>query len=267
MGTYQLKPEDEKALRGVTAHFRKAHVLLRLARRLAPQLEIDLMQIHTQGYTPAVNAEEFSAVIEEVFTELYSSIDCARFVIVATNKGCKGMPTNSTRKLFRAVTDKKISADFPAPIRQAITDAHWYNDLLFLRDALTHSNIGNCHLDRATKVIFYMHQDIMKAGKTLVIDNIIEHAIVLCKSVEAFLKQVFAYLNTQLKPYVVDEVCGIFYSRVYTRTLPSATPITWDSGTCTARHWFDKEAQRRCPFADSCGAYGQVEPPALNAGA
>lgn len=245
-------------MRGVTSHFRKAHVLLSLAGRLAPQLEIDLHQINTQGYTPAVNAEEFSAVIEEVFTELYSSIDCARFVIVATNQGCKGMPTKSTRKLFRAVTEGTISTDFPAPLRRAILDAEWYADLLFLRDALTHRNIGTCHIDRATKEIYYMHNDIEKAGKPLVIDHVIEHAISLCKSVDAFLTQVFTHLNGQLKPQVVDEVCGIFSSRIYMRKLPSTPPITFDSGTCIARNWFDKDDRFRCPFADTCAAYNRA---------
>jgi len=77
-GTFDFRDQEKKAVSGAMNHFNKAVILRTLAAKLKPNLEIDLQQLEEKGYTPAENSAELSAVIEVIFTELYSSLGTAR---------------------------------------------------------------------------------------------------------------------------------------------------------------------------------------------
>lgn len=255
--THHLDTATKRALGGVSSHFDKAQILLSVARKIAPNLAIDKDQLYTVGYTSAMNSREFSAVIEEVFTELYSSIDCTSKIIVATRRQCRGMPTGSTRKLFAKVTAGEVSSDFPDRLKSAMVKAEWYWDLLFLRDELTHLSVGSCSASGDGKTVTYIHHGIKKGDRPLIIDDIIGHAANLSERLNQFLGEVFHYLNSELQPSEIDELCGFAYGRVYMRRLSSNRPVTFQSGSCSSRHWFDKDESFRCPMADGCEAYNR----------
>lgn len=253
--TYEFKVETKRALSGVSSHFDKAMLLLNVARKIAPNLALDREQLNTMGATPAHNSREFSAVIEEVFTELYSSIDCASKVIAATHKHCRGMPAGSTRRLFSRIAEGKIGSDFPEQIKRSMVAAEWYWDLLFLRDELTHLSVGSCSLSADSDAVTYMHQGISKGGQPLVIEDILAHAADLCEKINQFLGEVFHYLNSELKPSEIDVPCAVAYGRIYMRRLSSQRPVTFQSGNCNSRQWFDADEAYRCPLANGCDAY------------
>ena len=261
--TYELKAEAKRAVSGVNSHFDKAMLLLNVARKIAPNLAIDRAQLNATGATPAHNSREFSAVIEEVFTELYSSIDCACQVIVATRKHCRGMPSGSTRKLFSKVTKGEVSNEFPERIKQSMISAEWYWDLLFLRDELTHLSVGSCSLSSDGDAITYMHQGILKAGRPLIIEDIFAHAANLCERINQFLGEVFNHLNSELKPSEIDVPCAFAHGRIYMRKLSSERPVTLQSGKCNSRHWFDANDAYRCPLVDECEAYNHPVSPVI----
>ncbi|RRU08306.1 hypothetical protein [Stenotrophomonas sp. 278] len=77
----------------------------------------------------------------------------------------------------------------------------------------------------------------------------------LIREVNAFLGKVYRFLNSQLRPHVAEELCGIFFGRGYMRKVPLAERIDFDSGVCQSRHWFDSDSAFKCPFSESCGAY------------
>lgn len=110
--TYNFKPDAKKAVAGIDNHFQRALTLRRVAEKLAPNLRLDNEELAQKGYTAALNSQEFSAVVEEVFTELYSSIDCTRKVIVAIYGKCRNVP-DSTRKLLERAIKGEIGSDFP----------------------------------------------------------------------------------------------------------------------------------------------------------
>nr|WP_315428072.1 hypothetical protein [uncultured Albidiferax sp.] len=257
-GTYEFNSECRKALSGVSSHFRKASVLFGLARKLIPNLSQDREQLQTHGFTPALNSKEFSAVVEGVFTELYSSIDCARKVIVATHRHCRRIP-DSTRKLMQRVKEDQVGSEFPEALRQSIVSTDWYEELLLIRDTLTHSDIGYCSLDPTTNSISYTHQGIRAEGKPLIINDVVAKLESLQIGVNTYLGNVFHYLNTTLKPHEVDELCGIFYARGYMRKLRFGEHIDLNAGVCMSRSWFLTEEGYRCPLADSCGAFARAE--------
>lgn len=91
-GTHQLDKKTRKALSGVGNHLSKGILLHDLAMKMAPNLKIDRQEMETRGYSPALYARELSAVVESIFLELYSSVDCARRVVTFIYKRCRGVP-------------------------------------------------------------------------------------------------------------------------------------------------------------------------------
>ncbi|WP_460353005.1 MULTISPECIES: hypothetical protein [unclassified Pseudomonas] len=254
MGTHTFDSDTTKAITGVANHFNKAQILYNLARKLSPNLQIDEEELNQNGHTAAINSAEFTAVAEEVFTELYSSIDCTRKIIVSIYRKCRRIP-DSTRKIFQRIRDHQLGSDFPDELKKAFLSASWYEDLLRIRDELTHSELGHCTLNRENRSIQYMHTGIKTKGKPLIIPDIFEKIETLISEVNKFLGEVFYFLNTQLKPYITTQVCGMCKGKVLARELPLEEHITFHSGTCISHIWFEKPNETRCPAAETCGAY------------
>ncbi len=258
IGTHKFNSDTTKAITGVTNHFQKALILNQLAIKLRPNLFIDEAELQSKGYTSASNAKEFSAVLEEVFTELYSSIDCTRKIVVSIYRHTRGL-SDSTRKLFQKVRSGHINNDFPSELKQVIASADWFDELLAIRDELTHSDIGTCFIDRDTKLVTYMHTGIHHEGKPLIINDVMGRIHFLIESINKFLGVVFHFLNAQLKVTTIDMLCGIFFGRGYLRKLTLAPSIDFNSGICQSYTWFDNDSQFRCPLANSCGAYASAK--------
>ncbi|MHB8472624.1 MAG: hypothetical protein ACYDC8_07230 [Gammaproteobacteria bacterium] len=258
-GTHEFNGDAKKAVAGVANHFQKAIILRELATKLAPNLDLDQEQLNAQGYTAAANSREFSAVVEGVFLELYSSIDCARKVVVSIYRRTRKIP-DSTRKLFQRIKDRELGTDFPLPLKDAFLAATWYEELLAIRDELTHSDIGSCRLDPTSRLISYSHRGINTRGAPLEIADAFGKLDELISGINAFLGLIFNFLNLQLRPHTIDQLCGFFFGRGYMRKLPLESVIDFNTGTCQSRTWFDTESQYRCPFADACGAYARAAP-------
>jgi hypothetical protein len=264
--TYQFKPDSKKAVSGVAAHFKKALTLKSLARKLAPNLAIDMQEMDEKGYTGAINAVEFTAVVEGIFLELYSSVECARKIITAALPNVRGMKQNSTRVFFTWGASDKVRDDFPAQIREAVVQATWYPELRALRDELTHSSIGMCHLDTRTSKISYMHTGVVRNQAALHFEDLFAKIDDLLVGVDRFMGVVFQFLNSNLYGKVADHVgCGFFFGRVYyTRKLTFTELIDFNSGLCNFWRAFDETPEFRCPLANNCGAYTRAREMALN---
>jgi len=254
LGTYALNDDVRKALAGISSHFHKATILFDLARKLIPNLALDESQLRSHGFTPAANSKEFSAVVEGVFLELYSAVDCSRKVIVATHRNCRRVP-DSTRKMMQRAKDGSIGSDFPRPLIEAMVAAVWYERLLFIRDTLTHSDVGSCRQDPKTGFVSYSHFSMRESGQPLNIPDVMTALQDLSAGVNEFLGKVFHYLNGTLRPHEIDQLCGIFFGRGYLRKLRSDEPINLDAGVCSSRSWFLSEEGYMCPLADSCKAF------------
>ncbi|MGA2797572.1 MAG: hypothetical protein ABSE63_08350 [Thermoguttaceae bacterium] len=252
--TYNFNKDIQKALPGAANHFHKSIILLSVARRHVPLLQEDQEQIDKTGHTPALRAKELSALIESIILDLYSSIDCARKIVTDIFKKYQGVK-KSTRKFFKACIDGKVNKSIPEDIRHAFKSCDWYPYLLRLRDTLTHSDIGSCHMDSKTNKVFYMHAGLGNGQKALVIDDIFLYLEKLITQVNQFLGKVFAYLNTTLLDKELWEMCGIFGGRIYSRFVKPSEALDFNSGRCDAFKWFEKPENPRCPFAKTCGAY------------
>ncbi|WP_220790999.1 hypothetical protein [Aquipseudomonas ullengensis] len=258
IGTHSFNSDTKKAISGITNHFQKALTLYELALKLLPNLNLDEEELLNKGYTGAANSREFSAVLEEVFTELYSSIDCTRKIIANIYRKTRRLP-NSTRQLFDRVNNNILGDDFPTELKLAISSSDWYGELLAIRDELTHSDIGNCHLDQKTRLVTYMHVGIRRNGEPLIIDDVLGRIKILINSVNEFLGSVFHFLNSKLQPVEIDQLCGFFKGRGYLRKLALEFPMDFNSGICMSHVWFDGDLQFKCPFVGTCGAYERAK--------
>ncbi|WP_321868098.1 hypothetical protein [Paraburkholderia tropica] len=256
--THDFNSDTKKAVSGIRGHFDKALKLHALAAKLVPNMSIDNAELQERGATSAANSQEVSAVLEEVFTELYSAIDCASKVVSSIYKRCQRMP-DSTRKLFARAVLGEIG-NFPDELKAAFVKATWYDELRMLRDELTHSDVGSCRLTQDGK-ISYIHTGVRRNNTVLVLPDVFAKLDELFTGVNLFLGDVFHFLNQGLGADPVDAFCGFFFGRGYGRKLTIADHIDFNSGVCQSRQWFDNEPDFRCPFAPTCGAYARAAEP------
>lgn len=251
--TYKFTDVQRRALSGVATHLNKARTLHALAIRLRPNLEIDEAEIEANGWTPALHAHELSTVIEACMTEIYSSIDCTASVLFAvygaTTRGFK----KSTSGMFKNF--EKFSGSFPDEIKVALRSATWFRSLRYLRDELTHLDTGSCHNDRQTGIVNYMHTDMKVGEMCLIIDDIFSWLATTWDEVNRFIGSVFVHLNATLQDGQVMQMCGVVEGRILMRVVSAHEPLSFDSGVCMSRHWFDRPDEPSCPFKDRCGAY------------
>ncbi len=246
---------ERRAVSGVGNHFRKAMTLRSLAMRIMPTLAIDRQQLAEKGYTPADHAVELAAVIENVFTELYSAVDCARQIFSARCR-IRGLP-NSTRKTFARIRSGCLDSVVPLELLSAFKEADWYDPLRVLRDELTHSNIGSAHQDDTTGKICYMHTGLGNRERAFVIEDILGRMDADINAVNLFLGKLFNQLNTLLRDVPVIQLCGLHQGKALIREIRPETTITFHSGKCLAVAWIENEGKPTCPLL--CGAYWKAK--------
>jgi len=251
--TYLFVDRDARAVQGVGAHFEKSYRLIRLAERLHPNLQLDEVHLNERGFTSAENAAELATIIEAAILELYATIDCTAKVLRAIyGAGTRGWK-ESTRSMFQNVD--KLTGSFPGPLKPIISGASWYYELLHLRDELTHLATGWVRGGSPNEPVAYSHRGLKAGGLPLEIEDIFGWLTAMFGAVNAFLGNIFHFLNTTLKYTPVMEPCGMVEGRMLMRQLWPVNPIDFNSGACISWVWFELPDNPTCPFKDQCGAY------------
>lgn len=258
--THEFRREEFGALQGVVGYFFKALTLARVARRLEGDIELDVKEIEAQGYSEASHSEEFAAVVEEVFGELYACLDTTRQVLKVVYPRAQGLPARKTSPLFENAAAGKIDAAVPEPIRAALAQAceGWFRDLRRIRTAVTHRSPGNCWYGEEGKIA-YFNGSLGTAGNTLELDDVWGEIGRHTDAVNGLLGAVFAELNSTLGGERVREVCGMHAGLVYQREVSPREAVDFDSGVCVSYEWFDKPEHQTCPMSDGCGAYHRAK--------
>lgn len=257
--TFEFSPFVKRVVAGVEHHFGKALILKRLADRIKPNMILDIEQLKSMGFTEAVYSQEYTAIIEGIMLELYSTIDCTVKIIYEIHRNkCRGLK-DSTQKTFAGISKNEIGDDFPHELRRAFEEATWYGKLLTVRNKLTHADVGVCQLDMNGYTASYMHRGIMMDGKPLHIEDVDVMIDEFVVGVRKFTDRVFRYLNSILTQEPLFQVCGVFFGKCYTRHVVPSVDITDHSGVCDSHVWFDLPENPRCPLADACGAYAAVK--------
>ncbi len=249
------KPVERRAVSGVGNHFRKAIVLRALALRIAPTLALDHQQLSERGYTSAERATELAAVVESVFTEIYSSVDCARKILSARFP-VRGMP-DSTRKTFARAKSMLFDGLLPDGLLAAMKETDWYEPLRVLRDELTHADLGSVHQDQTSGVFSYMHPGLGTGERAFIIEDIFERMNADIQAVNEFLGKLFVHLNALLQYAPTVQLCGLHQGKALIREIRPEPKLTFDSGKCLAIAWIEVDGKPTCPLL--CGAYWRAK--------
>jgi hypothetical protein len=257
---YTVNRELVTGTRGAEGHRQKFFVLAGLANRLQETLAEDLTELDQNGHTPASRSREFAALTETLICELYSCLDGIRRVLFSAYKGIRGVQNESTERLFVRAYTNAYGSEFPQEIRirLATSYATWFPQLCRIRTELTHGDVGSCHLDPKTGVITYLHRNLGTASQAFVINDIIGEANGFAQSVFELMETIFGYLYAKLSPVERQLPCGFYKGRLYERYVAPGPGLSFASGRCFSRVWFEKESGCACPIRHRCGAYRQV---------
>lgn len=270
--TFIGKPfPDNRDLRqgakAVADNLGKFKILAGLANRLSEKLHLDHAELQSSGHTPAIRSKEYAPVVESLITTLYSALDGVRRTIYGAYRNVQRVQNSSNERMFNLATERRYGNGFPEPLREALADANasWFPQFYRIRTELTHRELGSCHWDAKADKIFYMHGGLGSATRAHLIEDVPKMLSELHVNVSGFIQCVFQFLAEQLDPVERTVVCGIYRGRVYQRKVALTPDMTFHSGCCESRQWFDNpEEDDKCPLRGHCGAYEQVGPPPPN---
>jgi hypothetical protein len=254
---FEINRELQKGVSSAENHLAKFAILAGLAKRLKERLTEDQAELAEKGHTPAIRSKEFAALIEALFCELYAALDGVRRTLYAAYKKVKSVQNESTEKLFKRAAENKYGAEFPEEIRAALASAFatWFPKLRSIRREVTHGDIGSCHVNEQTQAVFYMHAGLGSATRALVIDDVVEELNQKLTGVSELIEIIFRYLCSKLQPVERTVFCGIYKGRMYQRDVAPSPDLSFGSGRCKSRAWFEKESEYACPLRQNCGAY------------
>lgn len=254
---FEVNRELTKGSNSADNHFSKFSVLAGLANRLRKELPQDETELEEHGYSPASRSKEYAALVESLFCELYASLDGIRRTLFAAYRNVQGVQNKSTEKLFSRAKENKYGAGFPSDIRELLLSAYdtWFTRLRRIRTEVTHGDIGNCHLDKETRKVTYMHGGLGSGNQALVLVDIESELNQLTESVATLIEGVFASLCAKLEPVEKRVLCGLYKGRCYERIVSYSPTLSFNDGCCTSLKWFAKEDGCECPMRANCGAY------------
>ena len=254
---FAINRELRKGVSSAENHLAKFTVLAGLANRLKVRLPEDNAELAEKGHSSASRSKEFAALIETLFCELYAALDGVRRTLYAAYRNVKGVQNGSTEKLFKRASENTYGPEFPEEIRAALASAFvsWFPRLRSIRTEVTHGDIGSCHVEEQSQRVFYMHAGLGSATRALVIEDVIVELNQHWKSVSELIEVIYGSLFSKLQPVVRTAICGIFKGRVYQREVAPSGDLTFHSGSCKSRSWFEKETGYECPLRQNCGAY------------
>jgi hypothetical protein len=235
----------------------KYSVLVGLAARLQSQLPEDEAEMNERGFSSASRSKEFAALIETLYCELYAALDGVRRVLYAAYRNVRGVQNKSTQTLFIRATDNEYGPGFPEVVRAALVSANatWFQRLCQIRTEVTHGEVGSCHLDRATGRVDYMHVGLGSETRAFVIEDVITEMNYHYQAVSALTQVVYQHLFSRLDPVPQKKMCGMYKGRGYAREVAPTLDLSFNSGSCLSRSWFENEPGFECPMRERCGAY------------
>jgi hypothetical protein len=257
---FEVTRDLVKGANSAENHLSKFIVLAGLANRLTGQLVEDVAELAEKGHSSAIRSKEFAALVETLFCELYAALDGVRRTLYAAYKKVRGVQNESTEKLFKRASEKKYGPEFPEDIRAALASAYgsWFPHLRRIRTELTHGEVGSCHVDEQTQRVVYMHSGLGSPTKALVIEDVGVELNRHFTAVSELVETIFQSLFSKLQPVPRPVVCGFYKGRIYQREVAASQDLSFNSGTCSSRSWFESEAGYECPLRQRCGAYQQA---------
>lgn len=250
--------KDAKIYSGVQislSHIDKCENLINLTNSILPGLDIDEQEVQSNGYSSAKYSKMIAALYETIICELYSILDGLRITIHGIYKGIEKVQLGSVKKMFERAKNNEYGYNFPVEINDLLSNAYdsWYKELRKLRVEFTHGEVGGIHKDKDQ--INYFHRSRGPKGVIKSIDIKINKFL---EEILDFLDDIYDYFYKELDVIEKEIVCGFYKGRCYQRIVKPENILTFDSGICMSKNWFEKNENFKCPMRKTCGAYTKV---------
>jgi hypothetical protein len=146
---------------------------------------------------------------------------------------------------------------FPEELRLPLAAAYttWFPRLRKIRTEVTHGDIGYCGPNPTTKAVYYMHIGLGSRNQAFVIEDVITEVNQISQSVRELVEAVFGYLYSRLEPVERRIGCGVYQGHFYERLVAPVQNLSFNSGHCYSKKWFDNKPGMECPIREQCGAY------------
>lgn len=218
---------------------------------------MEVKQAVETGSTSATNSKQVAALIEAMFAELYSILDCIRSVLHTVYGNLRGITSKSTYRLFHNANKGLFDERIPGGIQDELAKAYgnWFHELRDIRRTLTHSSTGFCWKDEDDGQIYYVQPALVFDGKPYVKKKVFEYISRLEQQIISLQEIIFAELNNTLVDSPVQVLCGIYKGRGYIRSVSLSAAKDFNSGYCLSYKWFEQDNNPTCPMAEKCGAY------------
>jgi hypothetical protein len=245
----------------VVSHREKYELLGGIANKLADELELDGKDLEERGYTDGARGRSFAAIAEEMAGELYAMLDGLRRTTYSIYRGQQGMQNKKTSVFFERAAQNRYDNNFPTTLNTALADAYqtWFPQLRRLRTQTTHGETGTCWYNAETETISYWHPASHHL-KDLSIENVVAYINQTYGQVSTLAELFFKYFYLALLPVESRHGCGVYKGRFYERMVAPTADVSFSTGRCWSRAWFETEAGYDCPLREKCGAYEQPVP-------
>jgi hypothetical protein len=222
-------------------------------------LRKDKVQLEKNGYSNNRFHLEFTALLEVLVGDLYSSLDGIRRVLFSVYRDTKGIQNHSTETLFKRAIQHDYYNGIPPNIRDALVTAqnNWFPSLRRLRTELAHGQTGVCDLVERTDKIRYFHGGLGDGRKAFVIEDVIAELNTWREGVIVLKEIIFKQLFLLLEQEPVHQPCGMYKGHLYERFVAPTATLSSNDGFCHSRRWFLMAGDLQCPRRNECGAFNR----------
>ena len=241
-----------KGLQTSLSHLDKCENLVKLANNLIKGIDIDEQELNDRGFTSATYSKMVAALFETIVCELFSVLDGVNLSIFGLFKGVEKIQRKSVEKMFKRAFKNDYGEPFPKEVNSVLSKAYhkWYMDLKEMRVEFTHGEVGS--VNKVDDRIDYFHTSLSDSN---VIHDIVSIINSHTENVVNLINEIFGYFYSQLEGVTKEIPCGFYQGRVYQRTVGPEVNLTFNSGKCLSKIWFDENQIFKCPMRTQCGAY------------
>ena len=114
---------------------------------------------------------------------------------------------------------------------------------------------GDAEWPKVADAMIEAHQNLGADSRAFVIDDIVGEVNKFSQAVFELMEAVFGYLYAKLCPVESKLPCGFYKGLLYERYVAPGAVLSFASGRCFSKVWFESEAGHQCPMRHRCGAY------------
>lgn len=243
----------------IADHLARLRQLHGLWSSLRPRLDEDLENLRKHGFSDQEFTNQFTALTEVLFSELYSAVDGLRKMVYGAYRDVEKVQDSSNGKLFERAAQDVYGEGMPVAVVEALARANsaWFQTLRQVRTQVTHGEVGSCR--QVDGVVSYRLPRAGVGGGPFEVDDVELMLKRMESGVVGLVDELCAVWSSALEPRDGAVACMFVSGRMYPRLVSLGGDVpSFDSGYCAFSSSFG-ETLEPCPLRDRCGAFARAE--------